>query len=106
MEKSPDIEKCLVYADNSSEIVAFKDYDIKFKPKNIKTLAPFNPDLFLLDDPSKINDFLDSVKSKIDEEFHIFTKYENTVEKFSEDQIVKYKLLINILDKRSVAISS
>ena len=89
IKKNPDIEKCLVYANNSSEIVVFKEYEIKFKPKSLTKLSPFNPDLFLIDDPSKLNDFLESVKSKIDEEFDIFKKYDYTVEKFSNDQIVK-----------------
>jgi hypothetical protein len=54
----------------------------------MKTYVTFDPEIFLVDNPSKLYEVIDTVKDKVDNEFKIFKKYEDSLEKFSKEQIV------------------
>jgi hypothetical protein len=79
-----------VFSNADCEILEFRgETEINFK-QQIKTFATFDPEVFLIDNPQKLNEVIDSVKERIDNEFNIFKKYETTIESFSKEQTVNF----------------
>lgn len=93
----------LIISNDLIEVCLLKESEIKLKsPKNEDILkketnqVTFDPEVFLIDDPSKLYKTIDNVKEKVDEEFKVFNKYNQSLEDLKKDKEVKFINLILI----------
>ncbi len=90
-------------SNENSEILVFKN-EIKLQSSNelTPTLINYDPEIFLVDDPSKIEEILSSVKEKITNEFKIFLPYKEIISEFFKDkkveELLKDKEALQYLD--------
>ena len=96
------IKRLILISNKESEVCFFKSLpnenenenknESPNKPKQDKpnqAYVTFDPEIFLIDNPDKINEVLNSVKFKVDDEFRIFDKYEEAVTNFSNKTEIK-----------------
>jgi hypothetical protein len=75
--------------------------------KTLRTYTGFDPEIFLIDDPEKLSEVLDSVKIKVDKEFKIFNKYRDSIDRFSNTSseistLLNDKTLLSTLDSLGI----
>lgn len=93
MEENKMYSKVVAISNNDSELVVFRDK--KDKDNNDKgsytTFVIYfiyfqDPEIFIIDNPHRIYEVIDSIKEKIDKEFKVFDKYQDVIESFRKEK--------------------